>query len=149
VEVTDVRTDGRWPRWAHRAERVGLRALVAVRLHTRRATVGSLACYAPTAGHFEPADVSTLRAIARLATPALTAAGERARLWDAVDARRVTGMAEGVLMEAYGIGGAEAADVLTRSSRERQLTRHGWAGRLVGQMAQPVTLGLSPGEPLG
>ncbi len=149
LEVSDVRDEGRWPRWAHEADRAGLRSMVAVRLRVRSATVGSLACYAPTPGHFGPADVRTLQLIARRAAPTLASAGERARLWETLDARRVTAMAEGVLMEAYGLGGAEAADVLTRSSRARRLTRHGWAGQLVGYMAQPMTLRLSPGESIG
>jgi GAF domain-containing protein len=137
VVVDDIRGDDRWPAWADRAGRSGLRSMAAVRLRARTTTLGILTCYATRPRHFAPEDVSTLRLISRRATPAVATAGERARLWDAVDARRTIGMAEGVLMEAYGICGEDAADVLTSHSRDRLLTRLGLAGRLVGHMAAP------------
>ena len=137
VHIGDLATCGRWPEWTEEAWRSGVRSLLGVRLRVHHLTLGSLTCLATRADHFETADVETLRAVARRAAPTLATAGERDRLWDAVDTRRLVGMAEGVLMESYGVDGDQAADVMRRRCRERRLTLHELAGQLVGHMALP------------
>ena len=138
LHVGDLTTYDRWPQWRHEAERSGLRSLIGVRLRARSVSLGAITCYAARPHHFGPADPETLRAIGRCAAPTLATAGERDRLWDAVDARRLIGMAQGVLMESYGVDGDQAADVLSRRCRERRLSLPELAGQLVGHMTLPT-----------
>ncbi len=135
VLVGDVDTCDRWVPWALQAGRGGLRSMIGVRLRTPTCALGSLTAYAPAPGRFALGDLATLRAIAGHAGPALATAGERDRLWDAVDSRRVIGLAQGILMEAYGVDGQEAADVLSRRSRARRLPQNALAGQLVADVA--------------
>ena len=139
VLVRDTGTCERWTHWALQAERSGLRSMIGVRLRTDDGTLGTLTCYAAAPHRFRSTDVAVLRGIARQAAAVLATAGERDRLWDAVDSRRVIGLAQGVLMEAYGVDGRQAADVLSRHSRERRITEHTLAGQLRGRHAGPPT----------
>ena len=135
--VPDISGCERWQRWARAAGRHGLRSMVGVRLRTPNGSLGSLTCYAAVPRHFGAAHLATLRSIGHVASPTLATSGERDRLWDAVDARRMIAMGEGVLMEAYGVDGQQAAAVLSRQCRERRLTPHAFAGQLVATMALP------------
>lgn len=137
VLVRDTGTCERWAHWALQAERSGLRSMIGVRLRTRSGTLGTLTCYATAPGWFCSSDLAVLRGVAHHASAPLATAGERDRLWDAVDSRRVIALAQGVLMEAYGVDGRQAADVLTQHSRERRVTQHALAGQLVADMQIP------------
>jgi|tagenome__1003787_1003787.scaffolds.fasta_scaffold20508993_1 GAF domain-containing protein len=135
VQVEDIGAFDEWQPWALQAERCGLRSMIGVPLPTLSGPLGTLTCYAAVPGRFGSADAATLSSVARHAAPVLAGARERDRLWEALESRRMIGLAQGVLMESDGVDRQEAAEVLSRRSRDRHLPQNALAGQLVADMA--------------
>jgi GAF domain-containing protein len=118
VVVHDTREETRWPAWAATAAAMGYRGLLGVRLRTSARTMGTLNLYDTRAHHFTPSDVQVAHVLARHAAIALSRAQESENLWRAVDARKLIGQAEGILMERYSLDQERAFDVLRRYSQD-------------------------------
>lgn len=129
--VTEIRGDSRWPCWAARAADLGLSSLLTVRLGTGDVTVGSLDLYSEDPRRFDEGDVEIAQIFARHAAVALASARNLENLWNAVDARKVVGQAQGILMERFGLAPDRAMSVLLRYSQDGNLRLRAVAEELI------------------
>jgi GAF domain-containing protein len=117
--VQDTVTDPRWPRWSARVESLGLRSVIGVRLHEAGETLGALTLYSAAPQTFTAADVEIAEVYAVHAASALGRSRQELHLRRAIDSRHLVGLAQGILMERFGIDEDGAFAVLRRYSQER------------------------------
>lgn len=137
VLVDDTETEERWPHWAKAVAAKGVRSMIGTRLHTTSTTIGSLNLYATRPGHFTEEDRDVANIFARHAAVALSSARVNDNLWKAIDARRLVGQAQGILMERFAIDADQAFAVLRRYSQDRNLKLHVVAERLIATRRLP------------
>lgn len=113
----DVGTDERWPRWGPAAGALGIRSAMSVLLETRERRYGSLNLYADAADAFNADDLATALIFARHASIALANAHQEQGLLVAIDARKLIGQAQGILMERFDIDADRSFEVLRRYSQ--------------------------------
>ncbi len=131
VLVQDTQTEERWPRWSAAVAAAGIRSMLGIRLHTTSTTIGSLNLYDPRPHHFTQEDREVAHIFARHAAVALSSARDAANLWKAIDARKLIGQAQGILMERFSINGDQAFAVLRRYSQDHNVKLHEVAKRLI------------------
>lgn len=141
--VHDTLAEPRWPQWAARAAELGVRSLLAVRLHTRDTTVGTLNLYGVEPEVFGEEDEAVAHIFARHAAVALASARNLENMWQAVDARKAVGQAQGILMERYRLTPEQAMAVLLRYSQDGNLKLRAVADELIATTQLPSL----PGEP--
>jgi hypothetical protein len=114
----DVAADQRWPRWGPEAGRLGLCSVLAVRLvGPGRDTQGALNFYSPDLGAFaEPETVDLAQVYAVHAANALSSAQLATGLQTALTSRHTIGLAQGILMERYGLDQHRSFELLRRTS---------------------------------
>ena len=119
----DVTTDPRWPRWGPGAGELGLRSVLAVRLVTAgRATEGALNFYSADTGAFvDPETVDVAQVYAVHAANALSSAKLVTGLQTALSSRHTIGLAQGILMERYGLDPQRSFELLRRTSSVHNL----------------------------
>ena len=119
--VTDVRNDERWAKWGAAVSDLGIHSAVSVRLETRERRYGSLNLYSNTVGAFDEEDVAVATIFGRHASVALASAHNEDGLQVAIDARKLIGQAQGILMERFDIDADRAFDFLRRISQDRNV----------------------------
>lgn len=134
----DVRTDERWPRWGAAVADSGIRSAMSVLLETRERRYGALNLYADRTDAFDANDLATAMIFARHASIALANAHQEQGLLVAIDARKVIGQAQGILMERFDIDADRAFDVLRRYSQHHNTKLHVVAAWLIENRAKPV-----------
>ena len=100
----DIAVDDRWPTWGPRAHAMGARSLLSVSLVGVDETIGALNIYSHASGGFakrEDVDLAILFSVH--AALALTASHKQSGLETALHSRHLIGVAQGVLMERYGL----------------------------------------------
>ena len=137
--VADVATDSRWPTWGPAVADLGIHSAMSVLLETRERRYGSLNLYADRSGAFDSNDLATAMIFARHASIALANAHQEQGLLVAIDARKVIGQAQGILMERFDIDADRAFDVLRRYSQNHNQKLHAVASWLVENRQRPVT----------
>ncbi|HEY0472790.1 MAG TPA: GAF and ANTAR domain-containing protein [Kribbella sp.] len=131
VLVPDTATDERYPVWAPKVAALGLRSVLSVRLHASGITLGVLQLFNTEPYAFETDDDAVAHILARHASVALASARQEASLWQAIDARKLIGQAQGILMERFGIDGDQAFAVLRRYSQDYNIKLRDVAQRLI------------------
>lgn len=121
VLVGDTKDEPRWPDWAAAAAERGLRSVVAVRLIAGEAPFGALSLYGTEPATFDEDDASVTEIFARHASVAVATARDEAGLRRAMDAHHAVGLAQGVLMERYGLDADRAFAVLSRLSHRNRI----------------------------
>lgn len=121
VIVSDTHTDARWPAWAALVSEAGIRSLLSVRMYTSETVVGTLNLYSLRPGAFDTDDQAVAHILARHAAVALASARKISNLWEAVDARKRVGQAQGILMERFELNADQAFAVLVRYSQDNNL----------------------------
>ncbi len=134
----DVVSDERWPRWGPAAANLGIRSAMSVLLETRERQYGSLNLYADQEGAFDSSDLATAMIFARHASIALANAHQEQGLLTAIDARKVIGQAQGILMERFDIDADRAFEVLRRYSQNHNEKLHRVAAWVVENRKRPV-----------
>lgn len=119
--VTDTSADDRWPGWAKAVGDLGLRTVLAVRLHVNGTTVGVLELFQDRPFAFGQRAVESAHILGRHASVAIAGAQQEAALWQAVDSRKLIGQAQGILMERFGIGAPQAFAMLRRYSQDNNV----------------------------
>jgi GAF domain-containing protein len=137
VLVPDLCLEPRWPTWSRQVVESGIRSFLNVRLYTYADTIGTLNFYDSEPNRFEVADQEVAHLLARHAAVALASAREVQHLWQAVDARKLIGQAQGILMERYQITGDQAFSVLLRYSQDRNVKLREVAGQLIESRELP------------
>ncbi len=137
--IDDTATDPRWPRWGPAVADLGVRSVLSVRLQTHARRYGSLNLYASAPEMFAADDLAVASIFARHASIALATSQETDGLQRAMDARKVIGIAMGVLMERYSIEPDRAFDVLQRYSQANNVKLRDVAQLVADRRALPDT----------
>jgi GAF domain-containing protein len=117
VTVTDMEHENRWPIWAPAASRLGIRSMLGVRLDiTGQPVVASLNLFATRPSAFDPTDIAIAGIYARHASNALAAARYEEGLRAAARSRQIIGVAEGILMQRFGLTLDQSFELLRRYS---------------------------------
>ena len=138
----DLAADARWPRWGPGAADLGMRSVLAVRLVTAgRGTEGALNFYSPGTGAFvdqETVDVAQVYAVH--AANALSSAKLLTGLQTALSSRHTIGLAQGILMERYGLDAQRSFELLRRTSSVHNLKLRDVAAGVVdtGRLPDPA-----------
>lgn len=135
--IGDTATDPRWPRWGTIVADLGVRSVISVRLETRARRYGSLNLCGSVPAMFGPDDLAVASIFGRHASIALATSQEADGLQRAMDARKVIGIAMGVLMERYSIEPDRAFDVLQRYSQANNIKLREVAQQVADRRALP------------
>ena len=134
-----VASDGRWPVWGPNAAAEGVGSFCSVRLMVAGETIGALNMYAHTTGAFSDTDVVDLALVyATYAAQALASAKLIGGLSTAIDSRHTIGLAQGMLMERYGLDAARSFALLNRHSQQLNRKLRDIAAELVATGTIPV-----------
>jgi GAF domain-containing protein len=114
--IEDTRADIRWPNWAPRVAAKGVSSIMSVRLTTDAETLGSLNVYARKPYAFGPDDIDLAVVYAAHAATALTAARLVTGLSTALQTRHMIGVAQGIIMQRYGVSLERSFQVMRRYS---------------------------------
>ena len=135
--IGDTATDPRWPQWGKVVAGLGIRSALSIRLETRARRYGSLNIYGSEPEMFGPDDLAVASIFARHASIALATSQETDGLQRAMDARKVIGIAMGILMERYAIEPDQAFDVLQRYSQAHNIKLRAVAQQVADRRALP------------
>lgn len=149
----DTTTDGRWPRWGPKVAEFGLRSVLSVQLPGGPAgPLGALNLYATVPHTYTEADVDYAHVFAHHAAGALATSRERDGLRTALNSRHVIGIAQGMLMQRFGLTQQQALDVLFRHSQDTNVKVRDvasamvQAGRIAPASPQPTRTTSSSGS---
>lgn len=136
IHVRDFSTESRWPRFSAEAIEQGVFSLVSFAMAPRGATPGAVNFYSGTRDGFDTIAVATAGAFAMQAAVAVYGARRIANLEYALQSRDVIGQAKGILMERYGVDGADAFTRLVAASKDTNIKLVDVARWLVGDVAR-------------
>ena len=135
----DLETDPRWPDWGPKAAALGVSSLLSVPLQARGELVGALNMYASDAGSFGTRDeVDWALLFAAHAGYALSSARLVTNLQAALSSRHDNGMAQGVLIERFGLDPDAAFKLIQRVSSDTKV-------KIATLAKQIVETGVLPG----
>ena len=135
--IDDARTDDRWPRWGAEVVKLGYRSVLSAPLATRDRHYGSINVYAARVDAFDEDDEAVAMILARHASVALATSHNLEGLRRAIDARKLIGIAMGMLMERYSIDSEQAFDVLRRYSQTHNTKLRDVAEQVVTERGLP------------
>lgn len=135
--VDDTATDPRWLKWGPAVHDIGLMSAVSVRLETRDRRYGSLNLYSGQTGAFDQDDIAVATIFTRHASVALAAAHNEDGLQVAIDARKLIGQAQGILMERFDIDDDRAFTFMRRQSQDRNEKLRDIAAWIVANRGNP------------
>lgn len=134
----EIATDPRWPLWGPAVAELGLRSVLSLRLETKARRYGSLNLYADRLGAFDQDDIAVAAIFVRHASVALANAHNEEGLQVAIDARKLIGQAQGILMERFDIGPDRAFEFLRRQSQAHNVKLRFVAEWVVDNRADPT-----------
>ena len=135
--VHDTAADVRWPRWAAGMRDLNVGSVLAVQLSTSQLTLGALNMYASSPRWFNADALTAAGVFGRLASIALSTARQEESLWQAIDARKLIGQAQGILMERFALDDERAFEVLRRHSQNTNTKLNEVARILVSSRTLP------------
>jgi GAF domain-containing protein len=139
VVIADTDLDRRWPTWSARASAAGFRSGLAARVGTLGPVHGTLVLLGAEPGTFgSPGVLERARLLASHGGTALVAAQQQENLWQAVDARKLVGQAQGMLMERFALDTDQAFAVLLRYSQDHNLKLRTVAEQLIERRELPI-----------
>lgn len=113
----DVAHDRRWPRWGPRAAQAGVGSLLSLPLLRASEPASALNLYSRATGAFDDRDLLDECAVYAVhAANALSAARTAHDLHTAMTSRHTIGMAQGIVMERYGLDQQQSFELLRRLS---------------------------------
>lgn len=143
--ANDVATDTRWPAWGPAVAELGMRSVLSIRLETRTRRYGSLNLYAERTGAFDDDDIAVGSIFVTHASVALAAAHNEEGLQVAIDARKLIGQAQGIIMERYDLDANRAFEFLRRQSQHHNIKLRDVAAWVVEhRKSDEVNLAMSP-----
>ena len=129
--IEDLETETRWPRWTPAAAELGFRSILSVRLDTPEHTLGGLNLYAFTPHAFDQTDVMIASIFARHASNALAMTRRVDGLRVALRTRQAIGVAQGMLMQRYGLSLDQSFELMRRYSNDHNIRLRVLAERMV------------------
>jgi GAF domain-containing protein len=139
--IDNMLLEERWPQWAPKAAALGLRSILSVRLATPRDLVGGLNLYSADVAAFDDDAVVMAHIYAAHATNAIAATSEVDHLRTALQSRHQIGVAQGLLMQRYGLSEEAAFQVLSRHSQNSNVRLRDVAAQLVAEFKKAGRLG--------
>jgi len=134
-----VAHDPRWPAWGPRAAAVGVGSLLAVVTFAGTEPQGALNLYSRREDAFgDPLDVELALVFATHAANALTAARLVEGLEVAVGSRHVIGLAQGIVMERFGLSVDQSFALLQRLSSTTNTKLHDVARGIAETRQVPI-----------
>jgi ANTAR domain len=121
VQIDDMSTDTRWPRFARRATRLGVHSLLSFQLFVRSENLGTLNLYGDAADVFNDESLLVGGLLAQHAAVAMVGSAALTQFHAALASRDVIGQAKGILMHRDHLTGLQAFAVLTKASQETQV----------------------------
>lgn len=115
--IDDTETEPRWRDWCVEVAGLGIRSALAVRMFTTRGTLGSLNLYAKAPHRFSEEDIRLGTIFAGHASVAVATEKTASELQEAMEGRHTIGLAQGILMESFGLDKDKAFAVLRRYSQ--------------------------------
>jgi GAF domain-containing protein len=145
----DVASDPRWPTWGAAVAGLGLRSALSLRLETRTRRYGSLNLYSERVDAFDADDVAVGTIFVQHAAVAIASAHNEAGLQVAIDARKLIGQAQGILMERFDIDADRAFEFLRRQSQAHNVKLRYVAEWVVDHRSSPdaIFANSAPGAP--
>jgi GAF domain-containing protein len=137
VRVADTRFDLRWEKWARCLDERGIRSVITARMTTGSSDLGTLNLFHAEPDAFDTDDEAVAAILARHAAVALASARRAENLWLAIDARKLVGQAQGILMERFDLSPDQAFAVLLRYSQTKNIKLRDVAELLVSQRSLP------------
>lgn len=129
--------DHRWPSWSLKAAALGVCSVLSVRMRASTAAVGALNLFDPATDRFTSEDIAVAQVLAGHAAVAVANARSESTLWEAIDARKLVGQAQGILMERFDLTDEQAFAVLRRYSQARNVKLRDVAQRLIATRRLP------------
>jgi len=135
----DLAGDERWPRWGPQAAGLGIASVLAAELNATSSghRLGALNLYWTQPAVYTSDDLAYVSIFAVHAAVALAAALQDAQLNTALDARKVIGQAQGILMERHNLSVQQSFEVLRRYSMNHNLKLRDVAQQLVDTRQLP------------
>ncbi|NYE49233.1 GAF domain-containing protein [Spinactinospora alkalitolerans] len=140
VQVDDLVSDPRWPRFAARAGDLGIGSVLSCQLSTSRGTLGSLNLYAAGTKAFDAASREVAVIYAAHAGIALASIRLESALRSAISSRQTIGEAMGVLMERHRISARQSFEMLSQASQNLNIKLRDIAGRVAHTGVDPGRL---------
>jgi len=137
VRVADTRFDLRWEEWARCMDERGIRSVLTARMTTGSSDLGALNLFHSEPDAFDADDEEVAAILARHAAVALAAVRRTENLWLAIDARKLIGQAQGILMERFDLSADQAFAVLLRYSQDKNIKLRAVADLLVSKRHLP------------
>ena len=137
IVVHDTTSDVRWPRWGAELGALGVRSVLSTRLASQHALIGALNLYAHEPLSFDGDDIAIAHILARHASVALATARKEYAVAQSIDARKRVGLAQGMLMERFGLTAEESFELLRRYSQQHRLKLNDVARELVATRELP------------
>jgi transcriptional regulator with GAF, ATPase, and Fis domain len=133
----DTRHDDRWPRWTRLVADLQVGSLLSVRLATPRDGTGALNLYSGRVRGFNQDDMDLAAIYATHAAIVLATVMRIQHISTAMETRHQIGVAQGILMQRYGLTVDQAFDVLLRYSQDTNTKLREVATQLVetGQLS--------------
>jgi GAF domain-containing protein len=131
--IDDMLADQRWPQWAPRAAALGFHSILSVRLATPTDLVGALNLYSAERSAFDDDAVVMGHIYAAHASNAIAATNQVVHLRTAMQSRHLIGVAQGLLMQRYGLTEEAAFQVLSRHSQNSNIRLREVAAELVAE----------------
>jgi GAF domain-containing protein len=141
--IPDMAADvDRWPRYAPRAQELGIGSMLGFKLFTDEENLGALNLYASGAGALTERSEQTGWLLASHAAVAFANARSDADLHGAISTRQEIGIAVGILMERHRLSEDEAFATLAKVSQDTNTKLREIARRV-------AETGEDPGDPRG
>lgn len=137
IAIRDTRADERWPTWCGEVSQLGIRSVLTVRLATLQNTIGVINAYGEKPECFDADDLAVVYVLAQHAAVALASARQETTLWQAIDARKTIGQAQGILMERFDLTPEQAFGVLRRYSQAHNVKLNRVARLLISTRQLP------------
>lgn len=133
----EIRTDERWPLWGPAVADLGIRSVLSVRLETRERRYGSLNLYDERPNAFDDDDIAVASIFVGHASVALASAHNEDGLLLAIDARKLIGQAQGILMERFDLDADRSFEFLRRQSQHHNIKLRKVAEWVVANRSSP------------
>ncbi|MCL3862392.1 GAF and ANTAR domain-containing protein [Actinotalea sp. K2] len=131
VQVPQMATEQRWPRFSATASRLGAGSMLCVRLFVNGDDLGALNLLSESPHAFSQDSEDVALLFATHAAVAIVGAAKEEQLRDALVRRDTIGQAMGIVMERYGLTPKRSFAVLARLSQHRNIKLHDLARQIV------------------
>jgi GAF domain-containing protein len=135
--VDDTTLETEWPDWAWQVSKLGIRSGLGVPLRTHDRNYGALNLYSTEPAHFGGDEVAIALIFARHASIALDGATKEESFVEAIDARKIIGQAQGIIMERYNVEADTAFETLRKFSQVNNIKLRAVAEHVVSERRFP------------